>query len=91
MSLVWEQERETGGGSWGLYDGENLVGEIYPLGDGYRWREEASDTRRIASSLEAAKAACQASYEAEKRLLVRRGAWPPNWLYRERTQERARL
>jgi hypothetical protein len=65
MTLVWEQEGENSGGFWGLYDDGNFVGEVYPLGDCFRWRDEVSNARRIEPSLAAARSACQARYEGE--------------------------
>jgi len=81
MPLIWEPDSENGSGFWGLYDDDNFVGEIYPLGDRYRWRDEVSNSRHLEPSLAAAQSACQARYEVEKSLLVGRGEWPPRWLH----------
>jgi len=89
MTLVWEQEGENSGGLWGLYDDGNFVGEVYPLGDCFRWREEVSNAHRSEPSLAAARSACQARYEGEKALLIQRGQWSPRWLPWNNREDRA--
>ena len=63
----------TGDGLWGLYDDGNFVGEVYPLGDCFRSRDEVSNARHVEPSLTAAQSACRARYEARRHCSSRGG------------------
>jgi hypothetical protein len=64
--LTWEDLTESHGeGFWFLRRGYDLVGEVYPCGDGFRWHCKLSDWRKLEDTPEAAKASLLASVKKE--------------------------